>query len=401
MLNRILHYVTFRNLIFFFSLIAGWPCVFYLMGWLPGYQINYILLMLIASAFVIPTTNRQLPMQIQLLFCIQIISWGCYAFAYVDTSYYTRILILMITYCLLLMQQSDRDHLGFIKIYDGWLTLQIVLGSIGIMLVLVGILEPIFKFVEGDGRPGYFFGLFTTNTYQKAFGLVRNAGFFDEPGALAFWGIFALIYNKLYLKKSKLEVVLIIGLISTASLAYFIQLGMYLYVFYKDKGWKLWAIIGFLAILVWYLSSFTEGMNDALAGRLEYDTEKGTISGDNRSELMERCWNIFMENPFFGVGAETLTTPQYFARYGFLGANFFSTFAADGLIGGFISYLPFLYLILAGDRKIFGIGIILLLGYLQRPYDGTQLLYPLTLYTLIFTRFRERQSQTFPLYRRY
>lgn len=63
------------------------------------------------------------------------------------------------------------------------------------------IIAAYFKFVEMDMRPGYFFGLFTTNTYFG--GLVRNAGFYDEPGALAFWGIYALIINKMFVKTQK------------------------------------------------------------------------------------------------------------------------------------------------------------------------------------------------------
>ena len=95
------------------------------------------------------------------------------------------------------------------KTYDVWLVVQAISGTIGILLVLGGLLQPIFKFVEMDMRPGYFFGLFTTNTYFG--GLVRNAGFYDEPGALAFWGIYALIINKMFVKNTKIEILLIIA----------------------------------------------------------------------------------------------------------------------------------------------------------------------------------------------
>ena len=60
----------------------------------------------------------------------------------------------------------------------------------------MGLLEPLFQFIEMDGRPGYFYGLFTTNTVFGGF--VRNAGFYDEPGALSNWGVFALLFNKLF-----------------------------------------------------------------------------------------------------------------------------------------------------------------------------------------------------------
>ena len=95
-----------------------------------------------------------------------------------------------------LEMQLSGERLGFVKTYNLWLAFQVVAGSIGFILVLVGILQPIFEFRELDMRPGYFFGLFTTNTYLGGF--VRNAGFYDEPGTLAFWGMYALIINKLF-----------------------------------------------------------------------------------------------------------------------------------------------------------------------------------------------------------
>ena len=42
MLVNICSYLKFRYLLYFFSLIAGWPCVFYLIGWLPHYTFNYL-----------------------------------------------------------------------------------------------------------------------------------------------------------------------------------------------------------------------------------------------------------------------------------------------------------------------------------------------------------------------
>ena len=68
-----------------------------------------------------------------------------------------------------------------------------------------------------------------------------------------------------------------------------------------------------------------------------------------------------------------------------MGGNFFVNFASDGLFGAFITYIPLLFLLKLGQykRKYFYAFIVILLGYLQRPYTDTQLLYPLLQYTML------------------
>lgn len=382
MIDHIKEYTTLRNLIFFFSLIAGWPCVFYLMGWLPHYQINYIALFVACILFVLIKGEYDIPSDVRFVIFIQIGGWILFSLIHSDGSYYTRILMLVITWFILRMQYNDSDQRGFCKLYNGWLSVQVGLGTIGLILVIVGILHPFFIFREMDGRPGYFFGLFTTNTY---FGiLVRNAGFFDEPGALAFWGIYALLLNKLFVKNKTVEYILIVGLISTLSMAYFIQLALYLFVFYREKTSKL--VISFLSIylVLWLVASYDDVFYKAIFGRFEFDSNTGTFAGDNRSMLMERCWKIFCDNPIVGIGASKLASPEIAKQYGFVGANFFVNWAADGLIGGIITYLPlfFIWKLRSLNPTYTGVAIILLVGFLQRPYDSSQILFPLLTYTL-------------------
>ena len=383
-MNGISQYISFKNLVYFFSLIAGWPCVFFLLGWLPGYQFNYLLLFGVCLLMYLFKGDRNVYLEISKLILIQIIGWIAYSVIHFDSSYYTRILLLLITYFIICFQQNDNEPKSFLKIYNGWILLQAICGTIGVILVIVGVLTPLFSFMELDHRPGYFFGLFTTNTYLG--GLVRNAGFFDEPGAMAFWGIYALILNKLFVKNPLVEKLLIFGLISTLSLAYFIQLALYLLVFYRQKSWKLILLAFTIFIVMKWFASFNDSLNRAIFGRFEYDSQSGTLSGDNRSDLLDACWRIFLQYPIFGVGARILASPEIAGEYGFVGANFFTNFASDGLIGAIITYLPLIYLIRLGfsNKKLLGVCGILLLGFLQRPYDNTQLLYPLLNYTLLF-----------------
>lgn len=383
MLKFLCNYLTYRRLLYFFSFVAGWPCVFYLMGWLPHYIINYVLLLVLSAAYVVLRKCEQLDKTIENILFIQILGWTFFSLIHFDSSYITRIFILLITFAILRIQQSDDDVLSFCKMYNGWLVLQVISGTIGVLLVLSGILHPIFKFIEMDGRPGYFFGFFATNAYLG--GLVRNAGFYDEPGALAFWGMYALLINKLIIKNKKTEILLIIGLISTMSIAYFIQLTGYLLVFYRKQSWKMILIIILIILSLKVITSYNEAMDQAFWGRMQYNESTGTIAGDNRSVLMKRCWGIFCDHPVIGMGARELVSPTVASKYGFVGANFFFNWAADGIVGGIITYIPLIYLFVLGgqDKRMYGVGLIMLIGFLQRPYDNTQILYPLMTYTLL------------------
>lgn len=386
MIKQLKTWFTLRNCIYLFSFIAGWPCIFFVLGWLPSYKVNYILIFIICLIYTFGKYNNALPLPIVRIICIQCITWAIYALAYTDTAYFTRIFLLLITTLILSIQYNEKDKYQFDRLYTFWITLQVFLGTIGVLLVLNGFLEPIFEFKEFDGRPGYSFGLFTTNAYNPYFpGIVRNAGYFDEPGALAFWGIYALLLNKLFLQNKYIEYSLIIGLLSTLSLAYYIQLFIYLAFFYRKLGFKSLISIAIILSAFSILASYNNEMYDNTVGRMEYNSETGTINGDNRTELIINCLDIYLDHPVWGVGATELASPEYKEIYGFLGANFFTTWASDGTIGGLITYLPLIYIFILGRRnkKMYITGLILLIGYLQRPYDGTQLLYPLMTYTML------------------
>ena len=382
MFEKIKAYLNLRYFLYFFALIAGWPCVFFLMGWLPHYTINYLLLFVLVAFFIVTKNEFRLPSPIVSLLVLQITAWGIYSIIHgLDTSYFTRILMLCITYMFLEMQLSD-ERLGFVKTYNLWLVFQVIAGSIGFILVLIGILQPIFVFRELDMRPGYFFGLFTTNTYFD--GLVRNAGFYDEPGALAFWGMYALIINKLFVNNKRVEMLLISGLISTLSLAYFIQIAIYAFFFYRNRFSKLVLYIVAFVVALIMISSFNERMNRAIFGLFEYDEKKGTIAGDNRQQMTKVCWELFKEAPVVGHGARNLISISQKHRV-FVGANPNLILACDGVLGQLVYWSPFFFLLglRRYDKKYGWTFWILIFGFLQRPYDGTQLLYPLMSFTIV------------------
>ena len=189
MLKLITTYFKFKYLLYLFAFIAGWPCVFYLMNWLPHYTVNYVILFVFAvAAALIKNAYKRLPKAILAIFLVQIFFWSCFSLYHGDETYFTRIFLLIITLSILAIQLTYRDKFEFIKTYNFWLTFQAFSGSIGFILVVFGFLSPLKQFIEMDGRAGYFYGLFTTNAVFGSY--ARNAGFYDEPGALRVLGCF-------------------------------------------------------------------------------------------------------------------------------------------------------------------------------------------------------------------
>lgn len=380
MLKRIKPYLKYRYFLYFSSLVASWPCVFYLLGWIPDYKINSILLLILSAAFAISKGATNVPQTIKNIIMFQIFIWAVYAAIFFDTSYFTRIYCLLTTFFVLGLQVKYKN-LEFIKTFNAWLVFQAVAGGIGFLLVTFGILRPIFEFIEMDGRPGVFYGLFTTNVFGS--GLCRNAGFYDEPGALACWGMYALLFNKLFIDNKKVEKLLLFGLISTLSLAYFIQVPVYLYCFYKKNRARLILPVLLLGLSVYGLSMVNEEYNKAIFGRVEIDASTGQLAGDNRTYQTERALKVFVTSPIIGVGAKNLI--EISKEVGFMGANIFGSWASDGLFGQIVIYMPLLLLFSYGriKKKYLYAAIILALGFYQRPYGCVYLISPLVNFSLL------------------
>lgn len=372
---------TYCKLLFFFSIIAGWPCVFYLMGWLPHYIVNYVLLLFLTGGYVLYKNEFRLPGPIAAILLLQMLVWLLYVIIHgMDFAYFTRIFYLLICYFILEIQLSSNSSL--FKVYNYWIVFQVIAGTIGFLLVLTGFLEPLFEFKEMDMRTGYCFGFFTTNTYYL--GLVRNAGYFDEPGALANWGMFALVINKLFYYNKKIEIILIFGLISTLSLAYFIQILFYAFFFYRSRIKTIMPSVLIFILLLKVVSMSNKWIDKAIFGRMEYNEVSGTISGDNRQDLVVNTWGYFQKAPWLGNGASHIIE-QSVRDKKFVGANVFTTLATDGVVGQIVVLLPFFFLYYFGryDKKYKYAFWILIIGLLQRPYDNTQLLYPLLTNSLV------------------
>ena len=86
----------------------------------------------------------------------------------------------------------------FFELYNKWVLLMAIGGCIAFAMALVGI-SPFHEFVNSrDLRPAYSWGVSYTNVYYGSF--IRYSGYFDEPGAMGYWMVFAIAINRLFIK---------------------------------------------------------------------------------------------------------------------------------------------------------------------------------------------------------
>lgn len=382
--------ITFRHILYFIALNVMWPSVFSFIGWLPEFRTGSFMLATICVVYLATKGSGRLPSAIRNIIIVQAVTFLFYFLIHSDSSYLTRCFYLVVT-TMLLMVQARRKEMEFVDTYLGWLTVQAVMGAVGFVLVYAGVLHAFSTFREFDGHIGQFYGLFTTTVDDASSGFLRVAGFFDEPGAFANWGVMALLFNKLFINNNKVEKLLIVGLISTLSMAFFIQLIMYVFFFYRNKLSKTFTyVVVFIGILT-IIASVSPELDHAIFGRFEVNEETGTLNGDNRTEHSIVCKKIWKTSPIVGVGGNNLiNVGQQMGE--FVGANPYVFLASDGMLGQLVLWLPIFYMftLRRQNKKFMYAAIIIFVGFLQRPYDPTQLMYPLVLLMMCMEGYRTR-----------
>lgn len=322
--------------------------------------------------------KKTLPAPLVTCLLIQIGAWVVYAAMHSDSSYISRVFFIFLSALLLLLLVRKRLFFSFIDTYNRFIALQALLGVPVFFLYALGIIHPFAVFQNIDGRPLYFFGLTFSNSI--AAGISRIAGFFDEPGALASWGIFALVFNKLTTNNRRVEIVLIVSLLFTLSVAYFIQLVLYFLFFYGTKVKTMMPVLLILGAIALFTYRFV-GENEQLMYLTVERFQGGTIRS-SRGEMTVDAKQIFLENPVIGIGAKELQSRGYFDD------NPFEIPAKDGIIGLIITYLPILLVLLEniGNKKVLFGALILIAGYLQRPFH-VNLLHYFMLYSFYLITF--------------
>jgi len=296
---------------------------------------------------------------VQMLILVQFAIWMGYYIFRQESAYLSQIgtcIFVEIVYLYIVNFTSVRS---FVKIYIYIVTAVAVAGMLAFFGVLTNVLHPLFEYQNMDGRTGYFFGLTCTNTYAGNF--IRYSGIFDEPGAMANWGMWALLLNKLVLKNKRIELALAISLIFTFSMAYYIQMAFYL-LFFHIRSWKQIGIgltIGGLFVMIANSAKDTEY-------QIIYDASIARFERNDSGQIIQDTKKVFLQAPLIGVGP---TRYQQIIDNGtMLEANLFAPLARDGVIGTLGIYLFFIFLLIYGLRhpEYLKYWIILFLGFYQR-----------------------------------
>lgn len=261
-----------------------------------------------------------------------------------------------------------------------------ILGVFSFFVILLFDLKPFFVHQNIDGRPLYDFILTRTNAMYVSQGIrfIRYAGFFDEPGTMAFYIIFAFILNKLVTRSRVYEVILVLGGFFTFSLAFFIIIAFYYfsYLLCNLKLGKLTVliIIGIVAILCLFSFSNDTGFKRILYNKTvarflpSQDGTNRLFRGDNRTAIIIQGWQRFKERPLMGWGVSYVNDRNGsgdpdFDRVGHSAIT--DILAMSGLFGFIFIFLLFLgiafkaLLLMNIDLLIYT--MMLSLQFIQRP----------------------------------
>lgn len=390
------------SILIWLCITSGPPFVLFLFPFHP-YKILLFLTIALMTA-VLVYKKKVIFSDRSVFFCLGLqISCSLYLFLYFIDFGYNQLAIQFL--CILIVYLFIDRCVGvgcFIKQYVYIISIFSFLGLLTFLLALFFDIPYFFSYTNFDNRPGYCFLLSCTNSmtqFSNGFKIIRYSGYFDEPGSIAFFGTFALFLNYFYLKKKFCEVVLVVSLLFTFSLSFFLTIICYYFFFYfKANRYSIFLVFA-LALFLYLSYSFKDSKDyyflyNMTWGRLEVD-ESGKLEGDNRSDLMEIAYSVWIDHPM-GIGFDQIE--EINRKYGSgLHSNILAPLAQHGIIG-FMAYFIFLWGIIYRLLRLNNISIvqkigwiiILLLLFVQRPTVIG--LFPVISLILLFTSLKLKNA---------
>ena len=349
-------------------------------------------------------------------FCILLFEPSNYRYVISDIS---QLIALILSY---LFFVNILNNINYIKLYVKFITFISAINTIGYLLMSLGLLKPFSEFESGFSKSQDIFYNYIFFVVQKklltelsSFNLSRTCGYFDEPGTFGFFLTFAIVlYNLFFSEKSKhilIELILLITGLTTFSLGFYISIAIFYIaikldikavanyikniLFPKKKHiWYYFLLIMLFALPPILISNedITRYLQTEIFTRLEFTGDERIIAGNNRADGFTNGLSRFLERLWFGWG------PGLAHKY-FQGEFEFASLAGPlvqhGLIGTiFIIHLPFfrvLFQLISSAKKEFIIGgVILILNFMQRPFNFNSPLILLGLFFIVDYYFSKR-----------
>lgn len=392
--------VSHHNILYFlfvlFSLFLLYPYEFtaVYLPFLPLKEYRIVFFLFLVTSLVSLVFVRKYKIEATSLIFIQAIG-----FSFVELSHgkflpiFDYTLKMLMAGLLLGLVSNTIGLKEFYKKYNRWIVVMAILGCITFFLVTFKDYQPLYFIQDrADTRLIYNYILTFTKSDVLSSNDFRYAGFFDEPGAMAFWGLFALLINKLFIKDKYLEIILIPCLLVTFSMGFYVQLFVYIVLFTISKKNISKHIFALVMIFVLGIgvsmleNSKYDFIYQSTVGRAEKLLDEGSESDmsqgvGNRAEYQEKAYREFIKGPLLGTSeADSLD----------LGDNFFEPLAKYGVLGTLLLYSPlFAILIMSLRRKKYDVTkavIVILIGFFHRPLHMNMLTFFIIYSMYIFTK---------------
>lgn len=252
---------------------------------------------------------------------------------------------------------------SFCNILVLFITLMSILGAIAFFLILLFNIKPFLIHSLSDGTIIYDYLITRTSGIQSVGNLtfIRYSGFFDEPGAMGFYIVFAFILNKLVLKSKVYEFLLLVGGLLTFSLAFYIIITFYYLSYFATHRKLIKLALVFIIVLSIGIYINSSRNNNIISNVVYSQTLNRLSSSENgsfnllpgRSQILRRGWHAFKQKPLFGWGydyvSEKRNQDPFTAPVG--GTVITDSLVTSGIFGFLGTFLLFIFCIYWGFRN--------------------------------------------------
>lgn len=310
------------------------------------------------------------------VFCFLLLTFVHEDITYLQTAFNSHLYLIFIY--LFIKNFFDKNEVLYFIF--SIISIMSIFSVIAFSLIIVGVNLPFVETLSYDERPLYNFFITFSVAYYQDLSLLRPAGFFDEPGMLAFVLFISIILNDLTLKNKFFRFVFIVAGFCTLSLAFILIYSFYFFTnlgFIKKIKYVFLIFISIFILFILFQDSYVfEVVNHHTIGRLAfYENSEGFFHGDNRTPEVLKSFDLLLSEPskfIFGFGYQEIIN-----RYGYtLSSNFIAPILYNGILG-YVLFLHYLVIVFKPFKRVmlnfkinkqeFIIALSLLLLIIQRP----------------------------------